>query len=140
MSVRSITVNLPEALYMRVRETAATSSLSLEQVLTQFIALSLPELENDIPREQRSELTAMRLLSDTELRNIANSKMNEKQQNRLESLAELKKHRTLTDSEQSTLIHLMEKTQWLMLRKAESYRLLARRGYKVFTSTISQSE
>ncbi|MFQ5859345.1 MAG: hypothetical protein ACE5LU_27405 [Anaerolineae bacterium] len=100
--------------------------------MTQSIALSLPELENDLPPDIRSELAAMPLLSDTELWNIANSTMDESQQARLEALAELQKHQPLTEVERSTLAQLMDEAHQVMLRKAEAYRLLARRGHTVF--------
>ncbi len=59
MAHRMVTVALPDALYERARETAARASISLEQALTQFIALSLPVLEDDLPAEMRSELAAL---------------------------------------------------------------------------------
>jgi hypothetical protein len=43
----------------------------------------------------------------------------------------------LTTAEQETLAQLMEAAQRIMLRKAETYRLLARRGYTVLASSDS---
>ncbi|MCI0552884.1 MAG: hypothetical protein L0287_18185 [Anaerolineae bacterium] len=140
MPHRMVTVALPDALYERARETAATASISLEQALTQFIALSLPALEDDLSAETRSELAALPLMSDAELWQIANGMMSEEQQNQLESFAEQKKSSPLTAAEQAMLTHLMEQAQHLMLRKAEAYRLLARRGYKVFPSSGTLSD
>jgi DNA polymerase III delta subunit len=125
---------LPEALYQRARETAESLSLPLDDVLKQSIALSLPELENDLSKDIRSDLSALSLFSDEELWNIARSKMGEDEQSELESLAELKKQRQLSITEQSKLKRLIQQAEWVMLRKAEAYRLLARRGYKVFSS------
>lgn len=135
MPNRTITVTLPEALYERVKETAETSSLSLEEVLTQFVALSLPELESDLPASLRSELAMMPLLSDAELWEIANSTLAEEKQDQLEALAELQKHQPLTEAEQSALEQLMDEAGRVMLRKAEAYRLLARRGHAIFVSS-----
>lgn len=135
MSGRTITVTLPEVLYERVKITAEASARSVEDVCAQSIALSLPELEGDLPSEVRSELAAQSLLSDAELENIAHSHMNEEQQERLETLAEVQKQRPLTAAEESTLTQLMEEAQRLMLRKAEAYRLLARRGHAVLSSS-----
>ena len=140
MPSRTITVNLPEPLYERARETAATSSLSVEDALTQFIALSLPALENDLPPEIRSELAAMPLRSDAELWQIANSPMDEKRQSLLEIFAELKKKRALTEAEQAELAHLMDEAHRVMLHKAEAYRLLARRGHAVYPSSETLSD
>ena len=135
MSGRTITVTLPEVLYERVKITAEASARSVEDVCTQSIALSLPELEGDLPSKVRSELAALPLFSDAALENIAHSHMNEAQQERLETLAEVQKQRPLTAAEESTLTHLMEEAQRLMLCKAEAYRLLARRGHRVFSSS-----
>ncbi len=138
MSGRTIAVTLPEAVYERARETAEVSSLSVQQVLAQSIALSFPELEDDLPPEIRSELATLSLRSDTELRSIANSRMDQDKQIRLEDLAELLEHRALTEAEQSELARLMDEAERVMIRKAEAYRLLARRGHAVF-DTIDSS-
>jgi hypothetical protein len=135
MSGRTITVTLPEVLYERVKITAEASARSVEDVCAQSIALSLPELEDDLPSEVRSALAALPLLSDAELEHIAHSHMTEEQQERLETLAEVQKQRPLTAAEESTLTQLMEEAQRLMLCKAEAYRLLARRGHAVFSSS-----
>jgi len=140
MSGRTITVTLPEALYERVRETATASSLSFDEVLAQSIALSLPDLERGLSPNIRSELAALALLSDTELRRVADSTMDKAGQVRLEDLAELQKQRPLSASEQSELARLMEGAQYIMLRKAEAYRLLARRGHRVFDLPDTPSE
>jgi hypothetical protein len=139
MAGRTITVILPEALYERVKETAEASSQSLEAVLAQSIALSLPALEHELSPEVRSELAALPLLSDAELWVIANSTLDKAQQAHLEALANLQKQRSLTTAEQETLAQLMEAAQRIMLRKAETYRLLARRGYTVLASSDPSS-
>jgi len=72
---------------------------------------------------------------DAELWKIANSMMDESRQTQLENLAELKKHRQLTEIEQSTLDHFMDEANLVMLRKAEAYRLPAGRGHVVFPTS-----
>jgi hypothetical protein len=135
MSARTVTVTLPEVLYERVKITAEASARSVEDVCTQSIALSLPELEEDLPSAIRSELAALSLLSDTELENIARGMMDEEQQDQLQILAEVQKQRPLTAAEGVTLGRLMDEAQRVMLRKAEAYRLLARRGHAVLSSS-----
>jgi hypothetical protein len=90
------------------------------------------KLENDLPKDLRSDLSVLSLFSDEELWDTARSKMNDDEQSELESLAELKKQRQLSDSEQSNLNRLIHQAECVILCKAEAYRLLARRGYKVF--------
>lgn len=140
MSSHVVTLPLPDALYQRARESARLAAISLEQALTQFIALSLPELEDDLPAEARSAVSALPLLSDVDLWQVANSMMNEENQERLESLIAQSKRRALTTTEQVALDDLMREAQHLMLRKAEAYRLLARRGHLVFSSSSTLSD
>ena len=74
------------------------------------------------------------LLSDSELATVAHGMMDDERQAQLEALATLQEQRALTASETATLHQLMEEAQRLMVRKAEAYRLLARRGQPVFSS------
>ena len=139
MPVQTVTLTLSEPLYERAKETAQAVDRSLEQVLTQSIALSLPALETDLPPDVRSELVALPLLSDDELWAVARSRMDESKQAHLEDLAEAHKHRLLTPAEQSDLIRLMDEAERMMLRKSEAYRLLARRGHAVFSPPESSA-
>jgi hypothetical protein len=132
MNERTVTVTLPEALYERVQETARATSRSLEDVMTQSIALSLPQLESDLPPALRADLATLALLSDAKLREVAGSQMEITQQVALEALAQRHKQAALAPEEQSRLYSLMEQAQTIMLTKAEALRLLARRGYDVF--------
>jgi hypothetical protein len=135
MSARTITVTLPEGLYERVQTTARASARSVEEVCAQSIALSLPELEEELSPPLRAELARLSLLSDTELATIAHGMMDDEMQAELETLATLQQQRALTASEEASLRQLMDEARRLMVRKAEAYRLLARRGQPVFSST-----
>ena len=139
MPAQTITLTLPKALYERAKETSKAVNRSLEQVLAQSIALSLPTLETDLPAAVRSELVALPLLSDAELWAIARSTMDERRQACLQDLAKTQKHRPLTMVEQSDLAQLMDEAERVMLCKAEAYRLLARRGYTVFSPSESSA-
>jgi hypothetical protein len=133
MSVHPVTLSLPEALYQRAREAAQVSNRPLEQVLTQSIALSLPALESDLSAATRSEVAALPLLSDARLWTIARGEMDKRKQARLQTLAETQKHRPLELVEKAELGQLMAEAELVMLRKAEAYQLLARRGHSVFS-------
>lgn len=139
MPAQTITLTLPKSLYERAKETSKAVNRSLEQVLAQSIALSLPTLETDLPAAVRSELVALPLFSDAELWAIARSTMDERRQARLQDLAETQKHCPLTTVEQSDLAQLMDEAERVMLCKAEAYRLLARRGYTVFSPPESSA-
>lgn len=133
MSDLTITLTLPEALYARARETAQAAALSIEDVLTQSIALSLPPLEDDLPADLRADLAALPLLSVAELQGVAASYLETSRQTQLQDLAETSKHNPLNPAEQHQLAELMRAAEYLMLRKAEAQRLLAGRGHSTFT-------
>lgn len=70
---------------------------------------------------------SMFLLNDMQLWKTANSVMKKSLQLRLEELAELQKHRSLTEKEQSELNSLMEQAYQIMVCKAEAWHILAQR-------------
>lgn len=128
----TITVTLPDVLYIRIQEAAKATAMTQDEVLSQSVALTLPELEVDLPDELRTEFRAMSLASDTKLWEIARGQMDKQRQQQLEQLANLQKERALSVSEQTALSRLFREAESFMLRKAEAFALLARRGYKVF--------
>lgn len=131
MTLKTVTVTLPETLYRRAKETAEATDRSLQEVLEQSIALSLPPLEDDLPANVRATLSALTLLSDEALWQVARSEWEEEKQLRLEELVEMRKGRGLTPDEASQFDALFAESELAMLKKAESYRLLTRRGYTI---------
>lgn len=139
MLAKTVTVTLPQPIFERVTEVAEVNHISVEQLLTQTIALTMPPLESDLPPSWRQELSRMQSLSDAVLWGLAGSTMDEQQQAELETLAELQKERALTSAEQNALVRLMEEAEYSMLRRAEAFHLLARRGYSVFADPTSEN-
>jgi hypothetical protein len=135
MTERKVTVTLPESLYIRAKETADAASLSIEKVLEQSIWRALPGLEEELPKQLRNDLVRLSLLTDEELWGIANAEMASVAQDRLEELVDRQKLTELTGSEQVELDQLITQAQNIMLKKAEAYRLLSFRGYKIFPQT-----
>lgn len=133
MPQQTVSVELPEELYERVRETAAAMARSVQDVLAASIALSLPPLEEDLPPEIRSELGPMALLNAEELRELSRERLDQKRQLRLEALAERQKKQPLTDAERAELAELVAQAQRIMLQRAEARRLLALRGHPIPT-------
>ena len=131
MVLKPLTVYLPEPLYERVKETAVATDRSLEEVAEQLIALSVPPLEEDLPPELRNALAALNLMSDEELWRIARSHLDDDKHERFEILVDASKERVLTVEEEQELEALSNQADLIMLKKAESYRLLTRRGYTI---------
>lgn len=131
MSRQTVSVELSEELYQRVRETATAVARSVQDVVAATIAMSLPPLEKDLPPEIRSELGAMALLGAEELREVSRESLDHDRQARLESLAELQKKQPLSGPEGTELAELVEQAQRVMLHRAEARRLLALRGHQI---------
>ena len=139
MSSQTVSITLPEPLYQRVCETAKALTRSVQDVLTESIALSLPPLEADLPADLRADLGSLALSSPQELQEIAHRPLDAKSQARLEALAEQQKKQSLSEAERSELDECIQKAQHLMLRRAEARRLLVLRGYELFPKHASRS-
>lgn len=131
MAVKTVTVQLPETLYRQAEETAAAASLTLEEVLAQSIALSLPPLEDDLPADLRAELSALMLLSDDELWRVARNTMTSEKQERPEVLTEIREKQDPSVDEALEFETLFAEGNTITVNKAESYRLLTRRGFTI---------
>ena len=62
---------------------------------------------------------------------VSRSHLAEDKAKRLEMLIDARKERVLTDDEGKELEALLAEGDLIMLKKAESYRLLTRRGYMI---------
>lgn len=134
---QTVSITLPEALYERVCETAASMARSVQEVLAESIALSLPALEKELPPEIRAVLGPMALLSDEELGQLSRETLDHARQSRLEELAEHQKTRSLLEAERAELDDLIGQAQRIMLVRAEARRLLALRGYQLPAGSFS---
>ncbi len=132
MNEQTITLTLPDSVFDRIKRTAQATSLTAEEVVKQSVILLLPAFESDISQNSSMNLAKISLLNDIQLWKTANAVMKNSQQKHLEKLAELQKHRSLTETEQSDLDNLMDEAQQIMLCKAEAKRILAQRGHTVF--------
>lgn len=131
MILKPLTVYLPEPVYERVKMTATATERSLEEVAEQLIALSVPPLEEDLPPDLRDALASLNLMSDDELWLIAQDQLTNHKQERFEALLDARTERDLTRDEEGEMYALSREADLIMLKKAESYRLLTRRGHMI---------
>lgn len=127
MTVKSVTLHLPEIVMKRARYTAEALQRPLEEVLATMLEAVLPDIE-DAPLNMRADLARMTWFSDQELWDIAHSTMSEERQERLHALAELQAQRSLTSEEQENLETLRQEYGQTTLYKARAYALLSLRG------------
>ena len=139
MPSQTVSVTLPEPLYQRVCETAKALTRSVQDVLAESIALSLPPLEADLPADVRADLGPLALSSVQELHEIAQGPLAEHRQARLEVLAEQQKKQPLSNVENSELDELVGQAQRIMLRRAEARHQLLLCGHELMTKPVSSS-
>ena len=134
MTDRVITLVLSERAYESARRIAETNAQPIEQILQQRLESVLP---SSLPLDEKTELSALKLLSDDALWTIAREQMPRDQQERLRVLLALNKRSDLMPSETSELDDLLSRSDQVMLRKAEAAALLTERGYTVIPKEMA---
>jgi hypothetical protein len=131
MSGKSITLDLPEDLYERVRQVAEQSQRPLERVLVESIRLLfvLPSTATDVV----TILAAMPSYSDAQLWAVVYQRLAWPQSQRLHELSAKNKREELPENEQSELEYLLTLNDHAMLLRSEALLLLQNRGHDLAT-------
>jgi hypothetical protein len=131
MSGKSITLDLPEDLYERVRQVAEQSQRPLERVLVESIRLLfvLPPTATDVA----TILAAMPSYSDAQLWAVVYQRLAWPQSQRLHELSAKNKREELPENEQSDLEYLLTLNDHAMLLRSEALLLLQNRGHDLAT-------
>jgi hypothetical protein len=124
-------LHLPEALYLRLANTAHAMQRSLEDVLLHAVRVGSPPAWDDVPPEFQTELTQMDRLSDDALWQIVRLQQTEPEVARYDELLTLNQADPLTDAERVELQDLRTAAEGLMLRKPHAAALLRWRGHTV---------
>jgi transposase len=133
MNTQTVTIHLPEHLWHQFQEAAQEDDLSLENMLLQAIQGNRPPSLVTVPARIRPELRALKTFSDTELWQIAESRVAPDTQTRLEWLLAKNQDGTLTVTEKQELEQLSEEAERLTVKKAFAYTLLRWRGHPIPT-------
>lgn len=130
MTVRTITVTIPETLYLQIEAAARSSAQSVDAVVAQSLERTIPpHLVALLPAGLRAELDAMEHLSDEALRAIAHSMAPSERGAQMDALIAHKQDGTLTPMQQEQLTALRAESEALMVRKAHAFALLKSRGH-----------
>ena len=130
MSVQSVTLNVPRALYDRLERRAAQTHRTVEDVLLDVLATAVP-LADDLPPDFAEALSPLALLDDAALWRAARSHLPTKVAAELEALHLKRQREGLTDIETQTLARLVRQYERAMLVRAQAAALLKQRGYDV---------
>lgn len=130
MALRTITVTIPEVLFLQLEAAARSSAQSLDAVVVQSLERTIPpHLATLLPQALQTELDAMEHLSDEALRALAFSVEPSERSRQRDELTELSETGTITPEQQRQLSALRAEAEALMVRKAHAFVLLKSRGH-----------
>jgi hypothetical protein len=131
MSTRTVKVQLPESLYIRLQQVADATRRSLDDVLLHAVQVGSPPRWDDAPAEFQADLAALDRLDDEALWRIARSRMTEAGMERYQELLDKNANDVLVAEERDELVNLRVEADRLMLCKAHAAALLRWRGHQV---------
>ena len=128
MSIATLTLALPEALYHRLERTAQATKQPLEDVAIHALTLGSPPAWDDVPAEFQVDLAALDKMDDEALWKIAKSRMSA-DVSRRDELLDANADGRLSDEQRAELGRLRHDEDLFMLRKAHAAALLRWRGH-----------
>jgi len=131
MQAETVTLQIPEAIYQRLANTARGMQRPVEEVIIHALKVGIPPGYEDIPQEFQTDIAGLDRLDDESLWQIARSKKTEAEMEKYNNLLEANSSRELTDREQLELRKMRREADLFMLKKAQAAALLHWRGYKV---------
>ena len=129
---QTVTLELPQTIYLPARRMAEATSRPLEAVLVRALKASLPPLDG-LPSELVEELVELESLDDEALSQVMASRVPAAQQRELDLLLRENQAGTLTERGQQKLDRLQREADRVMLRKARAAVLLRFRGHRLPT-------
>ena len=134
MAPQTINVELPEEVYRRLRDMAAVTQRSLEEVLVQTLRGNLPLTPDDLPPAQHDLVAALAPSSDEALWAVAREPLSTTDWRRHQRLLRKAAAGTLTSAEERELAALREATDAFVTRRSVALALLKWRGHTLPTA------
>ena len=138
MSVESLTLQIPEPLYRRLRERADSTNRSVEAEMLDVLA-SAVSAPDELPADLDAAVGPLALLDDAALWRAARSQLGEEAAARLEELHLKRQREGLTPAESEAAAALTRQYERAMLVRARAAVLLRQRGYDV-TALLASTE
>lgn len=130
MPSQTVTLELPESLYERLRERAAQAHRSVEAEAREVLASVIQE-PGTLPADLEAVLATLTLLNDAELWQAGRSRMPPDAADQLEALNHKQQRQGLTEAETATHTTLISQYERSMLIRAQAAALLKQRGHDV---------
>lgn len=131
MTSKTITLNLPEDVYIRFQQAAQATKQSLEDVFLRAVQVGSPPNWEDAPAEFQTDLAALDRLDDGSLWHIARRRQKETDMTRYQKLLDKNRNGTISYRERERLTKLRTEADRLMLCKAHATALLRWRGHQI---------
>ena len=130
MAVWSVTVNLPDSIYDRLKRRAEQTQRTVEAELLEVVASSVPE-GDQLPSNLAAAVEALALLDDEALWRAARSRLPADASTRLEALHLQRQRTAISPLESEELAGLVRQYELTMLIRAQAAALLHQRGHDV---------
>lgn len=127
VSTQSVSVDLPEELYERIREVAERNERSVEAVLRESLEVMFGS-ESEEPTNQAPHLETYR---DDQLWAVVYQRIAWPQRERLRDLMTRGKQGDLTAAEQTELEALLDRADHFTVLRSQALRLLKQRGHDI---------
>jgi len=131
MTVRTVTMQLPENLYLRLQQTAQATRQSMEATLLRALQVGSPPAWETAPAEFQADLAALDRLDDAALWRIARARIALTQMERCQALLDKNANETLSSDERQELTQLRTEQDRQMLLKVHAAALLQWRGHQI---------
>jgi plasmid stability protein len=130
MTTQTVTLNLPEPLYQRLRERASQTHRSVEDEALEVLATAVP-VAADLPADLEVAISPLSVLDDAALWQAARSHFPADAAQQLEELHLKRQREGLTEAEAQTTAALVRQYERAMLVRAQAAALLKQRGHDV---------
>jgi hypothetical protein len=131
MTVRTITMQLPENMYLRLQQTAQATRQSFDTVLLRALQVGSPPAWETAPAEFQTDLAALDRLDDTALWRLVRTRATPTQMDRYQVLLDKNANQTLSAKERKELTQLRMDLGRQMLLKVHAAALLQWRGHQI---------
>jgi plasmid stability protein len=130
MTTQTITLDLPELLYRKLKVRAAQSQRTVEDELLDVLATAVP-LADDLADDLIAAITPLATLNDADLWRAAQARLPDDVAARLEALHLKRQREGLIELEEREQAGLIRQYERVMLVRAQAAAILKQRGHDV---------
>ena len=131
LSTETVTLELPESLYLRFKQAAQATRHTLNEVLLHAVQVGSPPRWDDAPAEFQADLATLDRMDDESLWHIVRSYRTHADVERHQELLDKNANGTLSAEERDELGRQRTEADRFMLRRVHAAALLRWRGYQI---------